>query len=99
MKSAAFAALALVLSFGQAGAAGLPDAPPGATACSGCHPSARSVDTAVPRLIGRNAADLVAAMEGFKSGRLPSTVMGRMAKAYSDDEIRAIADWYAAQKE
>jgi len=75
------------------------DAPPGAMSCSGCHPANRWVDTAVPRLAGRNPADLVAAMQGFKSGQLASTVMGRIAKGFSEDESKAIAAWYAAQKD
>jgi len=75
------------------------DAPPGAASCSGCHPASRWVDTTVPRLAGRNPADLVVAMEGFKSGQLASTVMGRIAKGFSDEEIKAIAAWYGAQKE
>jgi len=36
-------------------------------------------------------------MEGFRSGQRPSTVMGRIAKGFSDEEIRAIAGWLAAQ--
>jgi cytochrome c553 len=84
---------------GSACAASLADAPPGAASCSGCHPASRSVETPVPRLFGRNPADLVAAMSAFKSGQLPSTVMDRLAKGLSDDEIRAIAAWYGAQKE
>jgi sulfide dehydrogenase cytochrome subunit len=75
------------------------DAPPGATSCSGCHPAKRWVDTAVPRLAGRNPAEIVAAMQGFKSGALPATVMGRIAKGFSEEEIKAIAAWYGAQKE
>jgi cytochrome subunit of sulfide dehydrogenase len=82
----------------QAGARAA-DAPPGAASCSGCHPANRWVDTTVPRLAGRNPADLVAAMQGFKSGQLASTVMGRLAKGFSDDEIKAIAAWYGAQKD
>ena len=82
----------------NAWAAGLADAPPGATSCSGCHPASR-VDTTVPRLTGRNPADITAAMDAFKSGRTPSTVMGRIAKGYSDEEIKAIAVWYGAQKD
>jgi cytochrome c553 len=38
-------------------------------------------------------------MAAFKSGQLPSTVMSRLAKGFSDDEIKAIADWYGAQKD
>jgi cytochrome c553 len=92
-------AVALLLALtGPASAAG-PDAPPGAASCSGCHPAARFVDTTVPRLVGRNPADIVTAMQGFKSGQLPSTVMNRLAKGFSDDEIKAIAAWYGAQKD
>ena len=75
------------------------DAPPGASACSGCHSASRGVDSAVPRLIGRDAAQLVSAMQAFRSGQRPSTVMDRIAKGFSDDEVKAIAAWYAAQKD
>ena len=93
------AATLVLASIGGAWAAGPADAPPGAASCSGCHPGARWVDSTVPRLTGRNPADIVAAMQGFKSGQLPSTVMNRLAKGFSDDEIKAIAAWYGAQKE
>jgi cytochrome subunit of sulfide dehydrogenase len=95
-RSAVVLLLALVT---PASAAGPADAPPGAAACSGCHPTARFVDTTVPRLIGRNPADLVTAMQAFKSGQLPGTVMDRIAKGFSEDEIKAIAAWYGAQKD
>jgi cytochrome subunit of sulfide dehydrogenase len=75
------------------------DAPPGATSCSGCHPVSRAVDTPVNRLIGSNPADIVAAVQAFRSGQRPATVMDRIAKGFTDDEIKAIADWYGAQKE
>ncbi len=92
-------AAALVLGLiGPALAAGPADAPPGAMSCSGCHPAAQSVDTTVPRLIDRNPGDIVAAMEAFKSGQRPSTVMDRIAKGFSDAEIKAIAIWYGAQR-
>jgi sulfide dehydrogenase cytochrome subunit len=93
------AAALLLLSIGPAPAAGPADAPPGAAACSGCHPAARWVDTQVSRLTGRDPAAIVAAMQGFKSGQIPGTVMGRIAKGFTDDEIKAIAAWYGAQKE
>ena len=93
-------AAALVFTLiGHAWAAGLADAPPGALSCSGCHPAARSVDTAVPRLVGRNPADIVAAMQAFKSGQKPASVMDRIAKGFSDDDVKAIAAWYGAQKD
>ena len=75
------------------------DAPPGASACSGCHPAASEVDTPVKRLKGQDAAQIVAAVQEFRSGVRAATVMDRIAKGFTDDEIRAIAAWYAAQKD
>jgi cytochrome c553 len=37
-------------------------------------------------------------MAAFRNGARPGTVMGRIARGFSDAEIQAIADWYAAQK-
>ena len=93
-------AIAFVFTLiGHASAAGPADAPPGALSCSGCHPSAGAAQTTVPRLTGRNPADIVAAMQAFKSGQVPSTVMDRIAKGFSEDEVKAIAAWYGAQKD
>ena len=88
---------ALVCMLMQAGAAHATDAPPGAASCSGCHAVSRNVDTAVPAIVGRRSADLSAAMRDFKSGARPATVMGRIAKGFSDTEIEAIAIWFSTQ--
>lgn len=71
--------------------------PPGAASCSGCH-SAGATASSIPRLYGRDAGNIMTAMTGFRDGSLPSTVMNRIAKGFSDDELRAIAAWLAAQK-
>ena len=72
--------------------------PAGTAACSGCHPANTGVDTAVPRLAGRPAADIVSAMQAFRSGQRPTTIMDRFAKGLSDAEVEAIAAWYAEQR-
>ena len=82
-----------------AGAASAADIPAGAAACSGCHPAKAGVDTPVPRLIGRDAAQIVAAMADFRAGKRPATIMDRVAKGFTDDEVKAIAAWFAAQKD
>jgi cytochrome c553 len=92
-------AVVLALMWLPCGAALAADAPPGASSCSGCHPVSPAVDTPVHRLIGANPAEIVAAMQGFRSGARPATVMDRIAKGFTDDEIKAIADWYGAQKD
>jgi cytochrome c553 len=86
-------ALAFVLAWADAHAAS--PAPLGAAACTGCHPVTGG---ALPRINGRSAADIVAAMQAFRSGARAATVMDRIAKGFTDDEIAAIAAWYAAQQ-
>jgi cytochrome subunit of sulfide dehydrogenase len=90
----------LALSGGLAGlaSAAAADAPPGASSCSGCHSTNAAVQTPVVGLIGRPAAEIIAAMEAFRTGQRPATVMDRIAKGFSEPEIAAVAAWYAAQK-
>jgi sulfide dehydrogenase cytochrome subunit len=52
----------------------------------------------VPRLIGADKAAIVKAMQEFRSGQRAGTVMDRIAKGFTDEEIQAIAAWYAGQK-
>jgi cytochrome subunit of sulfide dehydrogenase len=40
---------------------------------------------------------MVSAMRDFRSGKRSATVMDRIAKGFSDDEIKVIAAWYGAQ--
>lgn len=94
LLAAAFVASA---SIDPAGAAS-PEPPPGAVACSGCHAASAKVDTPVPRIAGMNAAVIVGAMQEFRSGQRAATVMDRIAKGFSDEEVQAIANWYATQK-
>jgi len=82
-----------------AGAAQAAEAPPGASSCTGCHASTGIADSAIPRIVGRTAADIVTAMRDFRSGARPSTVMGRIAKGFDDQQTDAIAVWFAAQPE
>jgi sulfide dehydrogenase cytochrome subunit len=72
--------------------------PAGAAACSGCHPASTRVTSPVPRLAGRDSTAIVKAMQDFRSGARAGTVMDRIAKGFTDEEIQAIAAWYAAQK-
>ena len=88
----------LALALSMAGAAAAAEPPAGASSCSGCHAASAKVETKVPAIRGRDPAQIVSAMEAFRSGARPSTVMGRIAKGFSDQEIQAIAAWLAAQQ-
>jgi cytochrome subunit of sulfide dehydrogenase len=72
--------------------------PAGAASCSGCHPASTRITSPVPRLIGLDRAAIVRAMQDFRSGQRAATVMDRLAKGFTDDEIQAIAAWYATQR-
>jgi cytochrome c553 len=65
--------------------------PPGASSCSGCH-------GAEAPIAGHDAKDMTDALIAYRSGTRPSTVMGRIAKGFSDQELSAIAAWWAGQK-
>jgi cytochrome c553 len=69
--------------------------PPGATSCSGCHGELGS--SGMPSLTTMNAEAIAEGMIAFKTGEKQSTVMGRIAKGFSDDESRAIGQWLASQ--
>jgi cytochrome c553 len=87
-----------VASVAAAAAGFAAEAPAGAAACSGCHPASARVSSPVVRLTGLDRAAIVRAMQDFRSGARPATVMDRIAKGFTDDEIQAIAAWYAAQR-
>jgi cytochrome subunit of sulfide dehydrogenase len=92
-----FAALLFAsASFAQAAS---PTPPAGASSCSGCHAASKSVDTPVPRLVGRSPAEIEGAMLAFRTGQKPASVMNRIAKGFSDEEIKTIAAWYGGQKD
>jgi cytochrome subunit of sulfide dehydrogenase len=74
------------------------EAPPGAASCSGCHAEKQNVNTPVPRLAGQDTNAIVTAMQAYRGGQRPATVMDRIAKGFSDDEIKAIAAWFAMQR-
>ncbi len=52
----------------------------------------------MPRLAGVDQAAIVRALLEFRSGQRPATVMDRIAKGFTDDEIQALAAWFATQK-
>jgi cytochrome c553 len=93
-------ALAAAIGFASIAAAVVASAepPPGAAACSGCHPASARVTSPVTRLNGLDRAAIVRAMQEFRSGQRAATVMDRIAKGFTDAEIQAIAAWYAAQR-
>ncbi len=66
--------------------------------CAGCHGTdGASVGPAIPSIAGMSAIYITDMMNAYKSDDIKSTIMGRIAKGYSEDEIGAMAGYYAAQ--
>lgn len=74
------------------------DIPVVALSCSGCHAPVVATGGLIPQLAGGNRDDLIAAMQAFRLGQRPATIMDRIAKGFTDQEVRMIADWYAGQR-
>src|SRR5687768_1238474 len=91
-------AAAIVMATIAAAAVASADPPVGAASCTGCHPASARVTSPVSRLVGLDRAAIVRAMQDFRSGQRAGTVMDRIAKGFTDQEIQAIAAWYATQK-
>ena len=68
--------------------------------CAACHGTqGRAVaGSPVAALAGRPAAEIVQSMQQFKAGTRPATIMHQIAKGYGDDEIAALAEYFARQQ-
>jgi len=51
----------------------------------------------MPALAGMLAARLTQTMSEFKSGARSATVMHQIAKGYTDEQIRLLAEYFSAQ--
>ena len=60
-------------------------------ACAGCHgTSGASAGPSMPSLAGQSKVFFVDAMKKFRSGEREATVMGRLAKGYTDEQLPSI---------
>jgi cytochrome c553 len=84
---------ALILLAGPAVAA---TPPPGAVTCSGCHASREAA--ALASLAGQPAEAIAGKMLAYRRGEGSPTLMDRIARGFSEDEIRAIAAFVAAAR-
>jgi len=66
--------------------------------CAACHGYNGSSVGVIPSIAGNTEDYFAETMEAFKSGERKSTVMGRVAKGYSSEEIQRMAKFFAAQK-
>ncbi|MDJ0807105.1 MAG: c-type cytochrome [Gammaproteobacteria bacterium] len=69
-----------------------------ANTCAGCHgTNGASAGDIMPIIGGMEQEYLVEVLLEYKSGERDSTIMGRIAKGYSENELKAIASFIADQ--
>ncbi|MFA6442169.1 MAG: c-type cytochrome [Sterolibacterium sp.] len=67
--------------------------------CNGCHGTdGNSAGLSNPTIAGLDVEYFEIAMTQFKSGERPSSIMGRLAKGYTDEQIKAMAAFFASKK-
>jgi len=69
-----------------------------AAGCANCHGTNGRAEPGNETLAGMNKDEIVKKMLDFKAGRKPATIMHQLSKGYSDEQIVAIAGYFAAQK-
>jgi cytochrome c553 len=68
----------------------------GCNACHGQHGVSTAPDQ-FPHLAGQHSSYLEHTLKGYRDGTRRNAVMNQMAAALSDDDIRVLAAFYAAQ--
>jgi len=68
-----------------------------AATCANCHGTNGVSRGEVASLAGAPAEATIAKMAAYKSGALAATVMHQIAKGYTDEQIRQLAAYFAAQ--
>jgi len=100
LKAMTLAAGMLVVgSYSHTVSAGMASAEALAAPCAGCHGTkGSSHGPATPTIAGITQEYFITSMKDYISGHRKSTVMGRIAKGYNDEEIKVMADYFADQK-
>jgi sulfide dehydrogenase cytochrome subunit len=63
-----------------------------ATPCQGCHSGGGGMPTLAR---SHTANELAAMLRDFRANARPATVMGRIARGYTDEDITTLASFYA----
>ena len=101
LKTALFGALAISASSLACAADEVPTMTGASAAmladnCAGCHgTNGSSAGPASPTIAGISPVYFEEVMQGFKKGEIKSTIMGRIAQGYSDEEIKSMGEVFS----
>ncbi|MBT9487391.1 MAG: cytochrome C [Rubrivivax sp.] len=69
-----------------------------AATCANCHGTNGNALTDMKPLAGVSAEKILAQLADYKSGNQPATIMHQIVKGYTDDQLKLVAGYFAAQK-
>ena len=69
-----------------------------AATCANCHGTNGAARGDMKVLAGVSADKLIAMMNDYRSGNQPATIMHQISKGYTDEQIKLIAGFFAAQQ-
>lgn len=69
-----------------------------AATCANCHGTNGNARGDMKPLAGMPADKMLAMMADFRSGNQPATIMHQIVKGYTDDQVKVLAAYFAAQK-
>lgn len=68
-----------------------------ANTCFSCHGTDGKSAGDMPTIAGKSEAFITKKLKAFKSGELEATVMDRIAKGFTGDEIAALAKFFSGE--
>ena len=69
-----------------------------ASACAICHGTNGANAGGLPNIAGQSRDYLAKQLRDFRDGKRPATIMHQIAKGYTEEQIDALAGYFAAQK-
>lgn len=67
-----------------------------AQACAGCHGQNGAGQGQTPPIAGVPKENFIQTWAAFRANERPATIMNRIARGYSDQEVTALADYFAS---
>jgi sulfide dehydrogenase cytochrome subunit len=65
--------------------------------CANCHGTNGNSVGGVESLAGYDRDKFISVMKAFKSGEKPATIMHQISQGYSDEQVAALAEFFASQ--
>ena len=69
-----------------------------AATCANCHGTNGNAQGDMKSLAGVPAEKILALLADYRSGAQPATIMHQIVKGYTEDQLKLVAGYYAAQK-